>query len=430
MDYRPVRFGLVGCGHHTYPVIDGIPVLRQGRVAVQHHTTSAQEVSGPAVADLVEWVKAGNGQEALVCLLSFPPNVPVRGGHRLWGVPGAAALGTWLRRRTVRKMLAQQHSAQDWMRLFYLRSRGVDQELMGYFLCRFGQPRHLAALTCLQVLPDDDRPVLDLACGFGHLAHTIVQWPRSRPVVGVDRNFFQLWVAKRHIAPEAMFVCADAGDGLPFPDDTFGGALCSDAFHLLPGKQFCLDELRRCTPGGPILLTRVGNRHVEPNEGSELSPAEYLGLAMNMHTVLFDENELVRSYLANTAPEVCSADTEAKWLTIIAGPQALDLGPPRQSGDWPHAAGRLAINPIYAHHQAQHGGTALIFQFPSTWYAFENARMLDYHQPAITLDAKQVRGIHDGELTPELATLVEQFVLIGVPDHYLHAPGATRQPAP
>lgn len=60
-----------------------------------------------------------------------------------------------------------------------------------------------------------------------------------------------------------------------------------------------------------------------------------------------------------------------------------------------------------------------MFQFPSTWYAFENAKMLDYHRPAITVDASAVGAIQEGELTPELAVLVEQFVLLGLPDRYL-----------
>jgi SAM-dependent methyltransferase len=347
LDGDAVSFGLLSCGTHTYPVIDGIPVLRHGRVAVQHHTTSEEEVSGPTVAELVELVRAGRGREALVRLLAFPPDLPIRGANR-FAVPGLAAFGVRLRRRTVRQMLGEhreRYSAKDWLELFYLRSRGVDQELMGYFLCRFGQPRHLAALACLQVLPDDDRPVLDLACGFGHLAHTMLQWPRSRPVIGVDRNFFQLWVAKHYVAPDAMFVCADASDGLPFRDDTFGGALCSDAFHLLPDKELCLSELRRCTPDGPIMLTRIGNSQIEPNEGSELRPSEYLELTAGLNPVLFDENELLRSYLTNSAPEPCSAGTEAKWLTLIASSRPVTLGPPRRPGEWPHAAGQYWIHP-------------------------------------------------------------------------------------
>ncbi|GAA3989302.1 hypothetical protein GCM10022247_04810 [Allokutzneria multivorans] len=419
-------FGLVECGRHTYPVLDGIPVIRHGRVPVQEHTTGLEEVPGPAVTELVDLVRAGRGDEALVRLLAFPPRLtfrrrPVPGGRRLLGLPLLRTLALAARRRTVRRLLAEDRTSQtaeQWMRLFYERSQGIDGELLAYFLYRFGQPRHVAALAALTVLPEDGRPVLDLACGFGHLAHSL---PGPGRVVGVDRNFFQLWVARHFIAPDAEFVCADAGDPLPFGDGTFSAALCSDAFHLLPDKQLCLREFRRCAPDGPLLLTRVGNRLVEPNEGDELAPDEYLRLVDDLQHVLVDEQELVRSYLENTPAKVDPAGADSrhtKWLTLIAAAQPVQLPPPRPEGTWPHAAAELAVNPLYRA-RSENGRHELTFQFPSVWYAFENAAMLGYHAPARTVREETLAAVHRGELTPEVADLVERFVVIGLPPRYL-----------
>ncbi|HEY4454410.1 MAG TPA: hypothetical protein VGN81_08885, partial [Pseudonocardiaceae bacterium] len=50
-------YGVLLCDTHVYPVIDGIPVLRTGRVSVQDHMTGREEVTGPSVEDLVATVQ-------------------------------------------------------------------------------------------------------------------------------------------------------------------------------------------------------------------------------------------------------------------------------------------------------------------------------------------------------------------------------------
>ena len=44
-------------------------------------------------------------------------------------------------------------------------------------------------------------------------------------------------MAKHWIAPDADYVCADADAALPFPEGTFEGIVCSDAFHYFEDKS-------------------------------------------------------------------------------------------------------------------------------------------------------------------------------------------------
>jgi SAM-dependent methyltransferase/uncharacterized protein YbaR (Trm112 family) len=416
------QFGLLDCGRHTYPVIDGIPVIRHGRVPVQDHTTGTVEAPGPTVDYLVGHVRGGDGLKALVSLLAFAPELP-------WPLPRvpvvrdlltagpAKAIGLRVRHRTVRRMLAvnpNDQTAQDWMELFYLRSHGIEREQFAYFFHRFAQPRTLAALALIGALPaDDPRPVLDLACGFGHLAHAM-----GHPVVGTDRNYFQLWTARHWVAPGNFYVCADAADPLPFADDTFAAALCADAFHLLPDKQFVIDELRRCAPDGPTVIARAGNSLVEPNEGSELSPKQYVDLLGDTPYLLFGDQELIDGYLTNSVP-MGTTDGDAmratKWVTVVAGEVAMPR--PRPDGGWPHASGTLAVNPVYTRIPREKG-EYLLFGFPTPWYAFENHTMLDYHVPALTVDTTTMREVSTGQHTPAVEELVRRFAVIGLPRRY------------
>jgi ubiquinone/menaquinone biosynthesis C-methylase UbiE len=136
-----------------------------------------------------------------------------------------------------------QTTAMEMIDYFYRQS--LHSEDYHYFSCRFGQPRHLAALALATLLPRSHMPLLDLACGFGHFMHYWRASPPAQQVVGVDRNFFQLYVARSWVAPRGDFVCADADQRLPFAAKSFGGVLCSDAFHYFLRRAQCAGEMRR-----------------------------------------------------------------------------------------------------------------------------------------------------------------------------------------
>ena len=118
-------FGVLSCGPHQYPVIDGIPVIRHDRVRVQDHVNGRDEVAGPTVEELLATVRGPEPVTALIDLLAFPPALPW-GLERLPGLrlpftrgPGRRA-AIQARRQQVRRLLAQpveRQTADDWMRL-------------------------------------------------------------------------------------------------------------------------------------------------------------------------------------------------------------------------------------------------------------------------------------------------------------------------
>lgn len=419
------EYGVLECPCSSYPVVDGIPILTHRKISVLDHVSGAVGLEGPSPAELVRKVEERQGLQALLSLVVFPvipASLNREPFQELAKRPPLLEIGLILRKNLVKWHLFQHHrlTARDWLELIYHRSP-VQGDYFNYFFFRFGQPRHLAALSLLSVLPRRDKPLLDLACGFGHLIHYLTQSPQRHRVVGFDRLFFQLWVAKHFIAPQAQFVCGDAEDPLPFQDGAFSGVVCSDAFHLLRRKAEVLAELRRCAPGGALLLTRVGNREVRPNEGSELSPEEYLSLSGNSPVRMVGETEVVARYLRRLGPALSSPREplelrDEKWLSLLIGDECLFRDYDRFEA-WPHGVGTLQLNPIYQVRH-KHGHLDLEFKFPSDWYAFENGVMRQYHPQAWMLDASSYGAIRQGQRTPETEELLGRFVLLGMPEHY------------
>lgn len=423
-------YGVLRCPCAAYPVVDGVPVLLKGTVAVRSISDARVVVSGPESAALVRQIEAGQGEAALVSLLAFPVcpwplNLTPAG--RAWSQAGPVrSSGLALRRRTLRRWLrTPDRTAEDWFSLFYLRSPTLFDPF-SYFFFRFAQPRHLATLALAQSLPPE-RPVLDLACGYGHTLHALTTGEAPHDAVGVDQNFHQAWVGQHWVAPAARFVCADADRPLPFRDGAFGSALCVDAFHYLHDKGAAVDELQRVTAGGTVVLARVGNAGVEPNEGEELAPEAYRALFGPRPSRWFSEDALVDAYLRHETPDMTVPDGVAglagcKWLYGVAAETEAALPAGGPTTDRLHTAGVLAPNPLYAVRPA---GTALRlqFRFPSPWYAFENARMAEYHAPTATLDADALGDLAGRRRTDRLGLLSERFVVIGLPAQYARPRG-------
>jgi SAM-dependent methyltransferase len=307
-------------------------------------------------------------------------------------------------------MLARRNAltAEDWFDAFYWHAP-APFDPFNYFFFRFGQPRHLATLGFLSILPFSEAPLLDLACGYGHFLHTVSSG--GQPAVGLDQNFHQAWVARHYVAPSAHFVCADAVHPLPFRDGACSAALCADAFQHLYDKAGVYAELERCVGDGPILIASVINRLADPSDGEALTPDGYATLMGDRRLRVRTGEELLTRYLGGLGPDLSRpadpvAVAAAKWLYYVAATDdALfrDHGP---LDGWPHAAGSVGVNPIY-----EQDGERLSFRFPSPWFVEENAGMRDYMPLSVSLRDEEDAG------------LLARAVLIGLPERYARPTG-------
>ena len=185
-----------------------------------------------------------------------------------------------------------------------------------------------------------------------------------------------------------------------------------------------LQELNRCAPGKPILLTRVGNSTASPQEADALDAEGYMQLLASGSPRLFSEYALVRHYLGRCNPLeselVKPADVKwDKWLTFILNSDDLDGASAALTEDWPHEVGELTFNPIFQRRALPDGRQRLWFQFPTIWFAYQNGDMYGYHEDRLECSDDVLRRARSNKTDPEIRQLIERFVLIGLPQRYL-----------
>ncbi len=462
-------YGVFACSSCAaeFPVVAGIPILMAAHETIdsKYETTELTILNGPKVEDLVGLLKKGDAAAALAALLNpvqsdgnwFPALSvqALRDDARVSSGPlagdggaGDASFARRVRRRAervakrrlggyalprARARLArflERHqgdmSALEAIDLYYRRYSGT--ETYNYFAFRFGQPRHLAGLSLALPLLEGRGPLLDLACGAGHMTHFFKGAQPERAVIGLDRDFFRLWLAKHYTAPTAMYVCAPADRTLPFADGGLSGVFCSDAFHYFMQRAGTVRELRRLIDAdGVIVLARFGNVRVEPREGYELPPADYARLFGDMPHVVLGEDELIASYRQRRGPDLSRraiSDTVAaqKWLSIVASHRESLFVPAQRLESWPHAVGKLQLNPLYrVEKRGEDGAAELRFQFPSEWYEFENQGYLEYAPKACTVPGELMRALESEQAHPDLERYIAQLVVLGMPQRYLQA---------
>lgn len=468
-----IEHGLLRCETcgFDYPVVAGIVIIggANDRLDAFEEASADSVMRGPQVGELCALLKAKDAAGALNLLLNpsalrgdlFPrldafdrdarPGASraialrlertlgrrYRGMKRLarravarFALPKARArMGAFLAQR------GRDLTAVDVLDLYYRRYSGA--EISNYFLYRFGQPRHLAALGLGALLNASDGPLLDLACGVGHLTHFFTASRPGRTVIGSDRDFFRLFVAKRYVAPAANYVCCTADMALPFAEGSISSIFCSDAFHLFMHRAMSLREMKRVlTQQGLITLACFGNARVEPREGYELTVEGYRRLFAGFEHVLVGEDTMISHYLEKRTPDLTQVDSDEtlgrqKWLSVVAARNREAFVASTAFPRFPHAEGRLQLNPIYAvDSRTPSGDLELRLEFPSEWYRFENGSYLRYAPEKVRVSGEVLRALDERQSHPELDALVRQFVVIGLPERYrsVQASSLTAQP--
>lgn len=480
-------YGLLHCPAcvFDFPIVGGVAILRHpdGTLDAQNETTERVIVQGPRVREIAQAVKDGDCHKAFALVLnpftlggpviprSFAdwapkgphkgpaPTVRSVGGSSGGGGSGGlkvaiikqvkkidlvvnakanakkALLPRW--RQHLATYLTQRRnelSAMEIIELYY--GYYSNSEISNYFSYRYTQPRHLAALCVASVLRESKDAVLDLACGIGHLTHYLSYGLPDKRVVGIDRDFFRLFVAKNYIAPQAEFVCGDADTSVPFADRAFGAVFCSDAFFCFLQRAAAVREMVRVAgPEGNIVLTRSRNFAVEPRQGYELTPDGYRRLfaGCGLKTALFSEDTLVGQYRARQGLDLTVGDQadleQAEWLSIFATQSEAPFRRYPAWDAWPHAVGRLGVNPLYERTPVN-GRVDLKVRFPSDWYRYQNAKFLEYAPEQLSVPAALIAQLGAGQTPPDIETYVDRFVVIGMPDRYLRvADGGARATA-
>src|SRR5262249_39064829 len=272
------------------------------------------------------------------------------------------------------------------------------------------------------------KPILDLACGAGLITRSMTGVAQGQPVVGFDRDFFLLYVAKNWLATEAFYVCGDGDQPLPFGDDTLSAVFCSGAFEFFTSKAACIRELKRLTrtDGTIILATLPTDAKMHP---ATLSVAGYEALVADIPHRLVPGVDILSRYLQKQGPSLTHQAemervAEDPWLSVVASQRAAVFRDHGRFEDWPHANGNLRLDPLYREvSRDEQGNVHLRRVFPSAWFEYETGEygFKDYLPETVAVGDRALTELSQGHRTPEVEALIGRGVVLGFPDRYIPA---------
>lgn len=448
-DENETRAAILRCNCQSYPIIDGIIVLR------------------PVSRTLLEQVRDGNIELALQRALYelLPENS--RRQRRLFVDSFLKIPWTPARRITDRAVdwLAQR-SAPRPNESFHQASASLFSEIYAdYLYHRYANPSFLAAVLLLVALdrycpggqkatdegghkgspieslmmPDSGGVatadtsqnfwLLDLACGVGHSSFAIQRLIPNAKVVATDHNFVNLYFSRRFLTKDALHICFDAECPLPFADAFFGAVFCLDAFHYILSKRALARELERTVaPQGLWLFPHLHNAQVpNPASGMPLPLEGYQRCFEAVQPRFFSETELLQTFFCETAVDLSVSPTEAELRRTNAfcmvGGQHNPLWQRYEDvgAFFCHDPSTLTLNPLYqpAHRENR---TCLQMHWPNAWLEAECAEIKRHLPQQFELDRAVWERLTSHTPAPEdgaaIQSLAQQFLLVHLPPTY------------
>lgn len=315
----------------------------------------------------------------------------------------------------------------DFLRLFYLSCGKNGQNAYNHFAYRAGQPRHLVALSLLEIIDQQSKCILEIACGFGSITRSAINKLKNVPIIATDAKLFTQYVASLCVAPDALYVNCDANYPLPFKENQFSTIICFDGIHYIYNKKGLINEIARLRDGDVHTLIFGSTRNSQypyTLSGHPLTPYEYTKLFENDKHIIIPDDQSLKLYLEKKGPQL-KGDTNFDKLknkpliSIIASNNHYIFRNYNKFSDWPHGRGTLSINPLYGIHSTNNDSQFVLTRnFPSLYYLNDNIEYKDYLPDCLYISKKCMNSIKNNEITPEVMKLVESFVALDLPEKY------------
>lgn len=430
-----VSDGVLRCDCYEYPVVDGIPVLRQ--------LSPVASTQNGAVARLRE----GDVEGALIWLLAAGTAPGVPGPASPSRNPRSATslrlrLCEFVRRRPGPSAAARIPQMQGFETVLHAtRPRAY----ANYLFHRFANPSFLGALPPLIVLGDalrrgPRRRLLDLMNGAGHASATIVALCPELQVIMADIDFINLYIARRFLAPDTAALCLDVELPLPLCDGSIDGVHCLDGLHYVRSKVALLREVDRVVgPEGAWLFAHMHNASAtNVNPGAPLDPRGYSQRFAFGQQRLLAETEILRQFQHDGSLDLThqppAAGLDSSNALTLVGARTEDLW--RRHTDLDAALARrpdlLELNPLY---RLEKGRDELIATaaWPSESLRRECMGTPPLLPESVRISSRTQQEIiaarTGGPLPAVVRELLRSFVLVPVPGCYVGGANGHRRVA-
>jgi SAM-dependent methyltransferase/uncharacterized protein YbaR (Trm112 family) len=422
-----IRDGVLRCDCYEYPVVHGIPVLRQlGHVATTRNGA-------------VECLRKGDIAGALSWLLAagIAPGV---------SPPASSNMNSESARFLFRKLRdAIRRKPDPPVAVRILQMEGLEpvlratrpRDYANYLYHRFANPSFLGAIPPLIVLGDacgrgSRRRLLDLMSGVGHASAMARGLCPEVEVVMADMDFVNLFLARRLLAPDAVALCLDVEMPLPFQDGSFDSVFCLDGLHYVRSKAALLEEVDRAvSPSGSWVFAHMHNaKGANPNAGVPLDARGYMQRFAFGAQRLLPETEVLRQFEDDGSLDLTRqpplGDLESSDALTVIGARTEDLWT-RHSGMDEALLRRpdlIALNPLYQVDPTQDGCVARS-AWPSDSLRQECTGTPPLLQEIVHLSSKTLSSIAAARagagITDEVRSLIRSFVLVSLPQCYPRA---------
>ncbi len=422
------RYGLLISGCGEFPVIADIPILHMGVIGNR----------GESVQDVVAKIKSGEFEQALISMMVPTPNIPIRktGKYKR----AANVLINLVSRnkgvnskqeiidRSINRFIeiCNEPTVEELLRFFFLENGfGKDTHFI-FFFYRYGLPRHITTLGALPVINNTEMPILELGCGCGHITREILKRVNNSPVVGIDKSFFALFIAKKMMATEADFICYDVNNGIPFDNNAFYATIIVDGIHYIGQKFNAIREMKRVvSERGVIFLISSRNAKIQfKDAGFPLIPEGYSNLIGTLPHRIISDKDIVQSYLKNEGlnleEQIPFEDLyNEPLLTIVASQDESVFRSYKLADNYTFLSNNPSLNPIYRPTETEDKDRLLLLRtMPPAYYENDSIDCSLYLPEKLYIDKKYYSGIKINHNYPLYRELLDKFVLLDLPDNY------------
>jgi len=161
-----------------------------------------------------------------------------------------------------------------------------------------------------------------------------------------------------------------------------------------------------------------------PNDGAPLPADGYAALLDDIPMRMIPDSDVLARYQEKRGPALgrqydagrLSAEPS---LSLVATRTADTFTDHACFERWPHADGRLGLNPLYVINDEKHNGTSQLRRtIPSEFYAGDHTQCLEYLPETVTVSSETLRRIVSGKRTSDVEELIEQCVVLDIPEKY------------
>jgi len=416
-----IRDGVLRCDCYEYPVVCGIPILRQLGLVSSTRNEAVELLKRRDPTRALRWLFENAGAVGVLA-----PSATSRGSA------GKSIVSRWLLGQVRHKGWSRFEGSPGGFKSALQESR--PRGYADYLYYRPAYPSLLGAIPPLVVLGDSCRKssrrrVIDLLCGVGHASAILDALYPELETIAADIDFVNLYLSQRFVAPRSAAICLDAELPLPFADASLDAFFCLDGLHYVRSKVALLREVDRVlTAEGIWVFAHMHNAAGQNvNAGAPLSAKEYSRrFAFGQHRML-SKLDVLQQYQTSGCLDLVSqpdtASVESSNALILMGARTEDLWT-RHSGLEDALRRRpdlLGFNPIYRVEEATDGLT-LTSAYPSESLRQECVGKTPILPDEVHIPARVLKEIREmislGALSGDLRMLLRSFVIIPLPNCY------------